>query len=919
MAHSIKVQAIDIGKPLPEGVDLHEHHLLQALICINHTPLGYVYVPAQNGWCSSKSVAAAALKEHVWPLLCEQWQSTLQHPIDAVPVNIPNFVEKPGVASVLAQPLVSVAVCTRDRTEDLRSCLRSLTGQSYTNIEILVVDNAPTSNATEKLLAQEFPSVRHIHEPRPGLDWARNRAILEAQGEIIAFTDDDVVVDSHWIQTFVNLFSEAPDVMAVTGLVAPLELETDAQHLFEQNGGFGRGFQRRWQRMEVNRSWRWQLWGTGQFGTGANMAFRRALFAQVGLFDPALDVGTTTNGGGDLEIFFRTIKEGYTLVYEPRALVYHRHRRTYTELKKQLRNNGSGLVSYMVRSALHYPDERLAFAHLLLWWFVHWIVKRRLSALIRPGQYQVDLIWAEFQGMLAGLWQYFRARKRVRKIIAQYGDHPRLEPTHGRVERSPQPQSWSHRAAVAVRTVDLQQPLHPILDNQDHFATRVFVRCGERLLGAVDIQNRYHTTSLPELRDAIITHFGVQLLELGRNPQLVSGWVELTETLTEKYGVHEPPVTLEKAALPTPSLPLSEKVSIVIATYDRPDDLRCCLSSLAEQTSERAVEIVVVDNHPQSGLTPPVLTEFPHVVYVAEERQGLAYARNAGFTACTGAIAVATDDDVLFPPNWLEKLVAPFTRHDIMIVTGNVLPHTLEQRSQRLFEDYGGLGRGFRSFEVNQKWFHSHKRHAVPTWRLGATANAAFRTSIFAHPQIGLMDEALGPGMPSGVGEDTYLFYKVLKAGFTIAYEADAYVWHKHRESMQALCRQIRGYSTGHVAYNLTTFLRDRDLRGLYHICYLPFWQAQQILRDTVAKSCGQQVDYPLSLRWLELWSYFMGPWLLLKSRRVVNARGRSQPYIPPAHRHAHSAMQRQPSPAPIEDSAGVVATAFPAKSGFGR
>ena len=55
-------------------------------------------------------------------------------------------------------------------------------------------------------------------------------------------------------------------------------------------------------------------------------------FDRIGAFDPALDVGTPTRGGGDLEMFFRVLKDGYALVYEPRAIVRHRHRRDSLEL-----------------------------------------------------------------------------------------------------------------------------------------------------------------------------------------------------------------------------------------------------------------------------------------------------------------------------------------------------------------------------------------------------------------------------------------------------------------------------------------------------------------------------------------------------------------------------------------------------------
>jgi cellulose synthase/poly-beta-1,6-N-acetylglucosamine synthase-like glycosyltransferase len=77
-------------------------------------------------------------------------------------------------------------------------------------------------------------------------------------------------------------------------------------------------------------------------------------------------------------------------------------------------------------------------------------------------------------------------------------------------------------------------------------------------------------------------------------------------------------------------------------------------------------------------------------VLVTETRQGPSYARNKGFTTSRGEIVITVDDDVLMPPNWLEELVAPFVRPDVMIVTGNTLPFELETLAQRRFERYGG-------------------------------------------------------------------------------------------------------------------------------------------------------------------------------------------------------------------------------------
>ena len=312
-------------------------------------------------------------------------------------------------------------------------------------------------------------------------------------------------------------------------------------------------------------------------------------------------------------------------------------------------------------------------------------------------------------------------------------------------------------------------------------------------------------------------------------------------------------------------------ISVVVATLDRPDDLRACLGSLITQTSPRTVEIIVVDNNPGSGLTPPVVTAFPGVALVEEPRRGLAYARNKGVIASRGDVIVATDDDVTMPPAWLETLVGPFAHPDVMIVTGNVLPLELETPAQRLFELYGGLGRGSDRRVVDKEWFN-HCMTAVPTWTLGATANAAFRSSIFRHPQIGLMDEALGPGMPSGVGEDTYLFYRVLKAGYTVVYEPAAWVWHKHRRDLPALRRQIFNYSKGHVAYHLTTLLRDRDWRAVINLTLL---LPGTHVRRAISRLFGRSA-YPLSLILLEVAGNVVGPWALWQSRRRVRREGRS-------------------------------------------
>ncbi len=95
-------------------------------------------------------------------------------------------------------PTLSVAICTRNRPATLRRCLDSLFPlQEQYGFELLVIDNAPSDNATADFV-KSSERVRYIVEERPGLDFARNRAMTEATGQLLAYLDDDVVVDAGW-------------------------------------------------------------------------------------------------------------------------------------------------------------------------------------------------------------------------------------------------------------------------------------------------------------------------------------------------------------------------------------------------------------------------------------------------------------------------------------------------------------------------------------------------------------------------------------------------------------------------------------------------------------------------------------------------------------------------------------------------
>ena len=319
-------------------------------------------------------------------------------------------------------PPLTVAVCTKDRPDNLARCLQSLRDlQEADNgpcFEVLVVDNAPTDGRTEKLVAS-LSGLRYIREPKAGLDFARNRAWQEASGEIVAYLDDDVVVDRTWYVGLREAWAENPDAGGFTGLILPYELATQAQILFEQRGGFRRGFEKiRYGRVLKGNP----LYpcGPGIFGAGCNMAFRRDVLLKLGGFDEALDTGRPLPGGGDLDMYYRVIQAGYPLVYEPKYLVFHEHRRDLAGLRRQYWSWGLGFMAFVVKSYQQDHAQRSKFGLLIGWWFKDQF-RQLLKSLLGRHVLPPVMILAELWGGVAGLFgEYPRSMKRVAQIRRRF-------------------------------------------------------------------------------------------------------------------------------------------------------------------------------------------------------------------------------------------------------------------------------------------------------------------------------------------------------------------------------------------------------------------------------------------------------------------------------------------------------------------
>ncbi|WP_419802495.1 glycosyltransferase family 2 protein [Mucilaginibacter sp.] len=311
-----------------------------------------------------------------------------------LPVDIPRKVD------------VSVVICTRNRSRDLKLCIESLLKQTCLPIEIIVVDNAPTDDST-KLVAQQHPEVTYYLEERPGLDIARNTGALKAKYHIIAYTDDDVQVHPLWTYRVWETFLKE-DVHAMTGLVLASSLDTESQQIFEKHWAFNKGYIYKIYDnyfIKSNLKVGPKVW---DIGAGANMAFRKAVLAKVNWFDERLDVGAA-GCSGDSEIWFRVLENNFNIQYNPQAVVYHEHRNELSKLHKQLFNYMRGFAAAALIQ--HDQNKHAGYRKHLF----YTLPRYYFFSMVRGFpfyKFNHQTVFSEVHGLLSGIKFYYQNKKK---------------------------------------------------------------------------------------------------------------------------------------------------------------------------------------------------------------------------------------------------------------------------------------------------------------------------------------------------------------------------------------------------------------------------------------------------------------------------------------------------------------------------
>ena len=416
---SIWVGLLDLDDSEPicgvSGPLSDRHGTARVLIRMHHAPIGYVQLPAAPA--ESLTARATSLAER-----------TLADPLrrheelDKEALNTQNsagwmaMVSCPQRFATSGGEGVTVVVCTRDRTKSLDECLRSIQQVNYEPLEILVVDNAPTSDDTRELVtaaARTDARVRYTCEPDPGVSRAKNHGLARAQFDLVCCTDDDTQVDPGWPSAIAAGFAADPGTVCVTGLVASSSLDTGSQRYFDSRYPWGEAFEpRRYDLVAHRDPSPLYPFSAGVFGTGANFAIRRSAVTDLGGFDPILGPGAPCRAGEDLDMFLRVILAGGRICYLPSSLVWHQHRSDTDALHEQIYGYGYGLGAYLAKHLIGGQMPAVLLGRCL---GRAGVVLGRTRQASRAGQMRAGgkrLALTEARGVLAGALCYHRTARK---------------------------------------------------------------------------------------------------------------------------------------------------------------------------------------------------------------------------------------------------------------------------------------------------------------------------------------------------------------------------------------------------------------------------------------------------------------------------------------------------------------------------
>jgi glycosyltransferase involved in cell wall biosynthesis len=212
---------------------------------------------------------------------------------------------------------LSIIICTHNNSRLLEQAIKSLDVQMNdlnTGQEIIVVDNNSKDDTAEVVKKYEDKKLKYVFERKIGLSNARNTGIKNSSGKIIAFLDDDVLVDKAWVENLLKYFDD-PKAMCVGGRILPWWECSPPTWLLQGDYFYMLAL------LDLGEKpiqlYKPTLWG-------ANISFRREVFSKHGNFNTKLGrKGKKLLGGEETELLNKLISAGDKILYAPDAIVRH--------------------------------------------------------------------------------------------------------------------------------------------------------------------------------------------------------------------------------------------------------------------------------------------------------------------------------------------------------------------------------------------------------------------------------------------------------------------------------------------------------------------------------------------------------------------------------------------------------------------
>lgn len=291
-------------------------------------------------------------------------------------------------------PKITVIIPTWKGADRIAETITSLAQQDlpYDDYEVVVVDNAPVTDDTKALvdkLARVYADLelRYVYEPRLGLHNARHAGAVNARGEILAFTDDDVICDKAWLRELLSCY-ESDKVGCAGGKVLPRWEVPPPEWVLQYPGALAL--------LDLGDEVLELKWPQTIYGL--NFSIRKNLLLTLGGFNPE-SFGHIWLGDGETGLVRKVYEAGWKVVYNPKALVYHRipaNRLTLGYMKKRFANQGAA------DAYTRYHNFRAKWIDLFLWSVVFIgaaVIYRLLSLLTLPARKRVryrSILWASY-------------------------------------------------------------------------------------------------------------------------------------------------------------------------------------------------------------------------------------------------------------------------------------------------------------------------------------------------------------------------------------------------------------------------------------------------------------------------------------------------------------------------------------------